>query len=112
MITKTVAGFLIFLSMSGCKSATPETLSAKDIYEPNWTDDTCPTHHIKLIEAVEPLDVGKMDYDGEYYDARKTFPYAMTKMNTDAPPYYWRARYCTACREGLEAWEQKRNREP
>jgi hypothetical protein len=112
MIRRVYVGSIMLLFLAGCKSSSPEILCAKDIIEPNWKTDTCNVHNEKLIEAVEPLIMGKVSYDGEYYETRAKFPYAMTRMQTDGPEYYWRVRYCPICRESLEAWERKRNLEP
>jgi hypothetical protein len=107
MISRVYAVCIVLLFLTGCKSSSPEILAAKDILDPNWKTDTCDVHNEKLIEAVEPLIIGKVSFDGEYYEARAKFPYAMTRMQSDGPEYYWRVRYCLICREGLKAWEAK-----
>jgi hypothetical protein len=117
MIRREYVGSIMLLLLAGCKASYREIQSANDIpandiLEPNWSIDTCPVHNEKLIEAVEPLFLGKLSFGGDYLDARKKFPYAMTNNQSDGPEHYCRVRYCRICRECLAAWEKKRNQEP
>ena len=110
MERRALLGGLILLIFAGCATSRPQPPSPDDFLEQNWDVDTCPVHGAKLLEAVEPLFIGKAHYSGDYYDARKKFPYAMTSMQHDGKEHNWRARYCPECRRGLDVWEKEHER--